>query len=176
MTGRVITRFGRAYTEYNPDGIGGGPSTWILTTAGAGSGGGSSDPSGTFTPATPGALLKAGMAIYIPVLGQLDLALAVDGAGGASIEPFRVIGLAAMDAAAGQSVSVITDHQLRLSDWSGATGSADLLAGRTYYLSSTVPGRLQSTAPQGAGATIVSVGRAIDQRTLEVEVNIHVRL
>lgn len=176
MTGRVITRFGRTYTEYDPDGTGLGPATWILASPGAGSGGASSEPSGAFMPATPGALLKAGMAVYIPALGQLDLARAVDGVAGAAVEPFRVIGLSTMDAAAGQVVSLVTDGQLRLLDWSAVTGSADLQAGRAYYLSSTVPGRLQVTAPQGDGITIVSIGRAIDQRTLEVEINILVRL
>lgn len=176
MPVQVITRFGRVYTSYDPDGLGGGPSTWILSSAGAGSGGGSSDPNGVFLPGTPGAQLKAGMAVYIPEPGQLDLALAFDGAEGASVEPFRVAGLATMDAVSGQTVSLVTDSQLRLLDWTAVTGAVDLLPGRTYYLSKTVPGQLQATAPQGAGVTVVAVGRAVDQRTLEIEINILVRL
>ena len=173
MTAQVITRFGRTYAEYNP---GGGPSTWILTAPGAGTGSEQSDPSGTFTPANAGAVLKAGMAVYLPEPGELDLALAVDGALGQSVEPFRVIGLSAVDATGGQTASVVTDRQIRLTDWTAVTGAVDLLAGRTYYLSSTIPGALRSTAPQGEGVTIVSVGRATDERTLDVEINIHVRL
>lgn len=173
MTAQVITRFGRTYTEYNP---GGGPSTWILTAPGAGGGSEESDPSGTFTPADSETELKAGMALYMPEPGELDLALAVDGAPGQSVEPFRVIGLSSMDAVADQVVTVVTDRQVRRTDWTVVTGAVDLLAGRTYYLSSTVPGALQATAPQGEGVTVVSVGRATDERTLDVEINIHVRL
>lgn len=176
MTARTIIRFGRVYTEYDPDGLGGGTSTWILSSPGGGSGEGTSEASGTLVPATPGTELKAGMAVYMPEAGHLDLALAVDAGGGAEVDPFRVIGLATMDATTGQSVSVVTDSQLRLIDWTAVTGTEYLVAGRTYYLSKTDPGQLQLTAPEGAGVTVVSVGRAVDQRTFEVEVNTLVRL
>lgn len=173
---RTILRFGRVYTEFDPDGIGGGPSTWILSEPGAGSGGGSSDVSGTFNPATEGAILKTGMAVYLPATGQLDLAVAGDGAGGGGVEPFRVIGLAAVDATGGQPASVNTDGQLRLVDWTPVCGTELLQAGRTYFLSAATPGRLQVTPPQGTGVTVVSVGRAVDPNTLEIEIDVLVRL
>ena len=173
---RTISRFGRTYVEYDPSG-GNGPSTWILSSPGAGSSGGSSYlPDGLFQPATPGASVAAGQALFMPAVGELDLAIAVDGAAGQSPQPYQVIGLAASNATDGQRLRIVTDGQIQLLDWSAVTGTVDLQAGQLYYLSSTTAGRLQTAVPSGSGVTVAVVGRAMSSRILEIEIDVRVRL
>ena len=181
MPARTISRFGRSYTEYDPDGPGvGGPSTWILAAPGAGSGGGiGSNPSGLYTPAAGGAgqPVITGMPLYYSAPNTLDLAQAIDSpTPGASAHPYQVAGLAASGVIAGAQVSLITDGQITLADWTPLIGKADLDVGQRYYLSATGAGLLSAKPPTAGKSTVVSVGQAISQRTLEVEINVMVRL
>lgn len=179
MPARTISRFGRSYIEFDPDGAGaGGPSTWILTTPGAGASGGiGSKPSGVFTPVSPTATVAIGAALYFKAPGVLDLALAADsGVAGSRVHPYQVAGLAANTAVNGALVSLITDGQVTMADWTALVGTADLDVGQRYYLSELRLGGFSVTPPTALGATVVSVGQAISQRTLEVEINVMVRL
>lgn len=177
LAARTITRFGRTYTEFDPSG-GGGPSTWILSSAGAGTSGGvSTTPSGAFTPSVVGGGCPAGAVLYLRQVDQLDLAIAVDGPTTTTgVQPWEAIGLATMAATAGQRVGVTTDGQMQLADWTAVAGTADLVPGATYYLSATRAGGMDVLVPSGAGVTVVQVGRAISARTLEIEIDIQVRL
>lgn len=182
---RTIRRFGRTYAEFDPDGIGGGPPTWVLSSSGGGSGTGSSaSPSGTFTPApaTPGGALPvcdAGAPLYYTAPGRLDLALAADAPAGAAVgtpAPYLVAGLAADDARDGQMVGVVSDGQVSRTDWTPVLGVPDLVPGARYYLSEITAGKLTAQCPSTAGATVVCVGQALSERALEVEINLIARL
>lgn len=175
---RTIRRFGRTYEEFDPDGVGGGPSTWVLSSAGGGSGSGSSaSPTGTFSPAAGAAVrtCNAGSALYFITAGRLDLALAVDALAGAP-GPYLVAGLASADAIDGQMVGVVSDGQVSRADWSPVTGSHDLVPGARYYLSVTTPGMLQLACPSTTGSWVVCVGQAMSERALDVEINLIARI
>lgn len=175
-TARTINRFGRTYVEYDPDGAGGGPPTWILGSPGAGSGSGpSAGPSGVFTPAVAGGSARAGQPLYFKAPAVLDLAQAIDAPTGAA-HPYQVAGLAAIDANGGEQVGLITDGQVSLSDWNFVTGTSQLTVGTRYYLSQAAAGMLSETCPSAAGTTVISVGQAISPSTLEVEITFMVRL
>jgi hypothetical protein len=177
-TARTISRFGRTYTEFDPDGGGGGPPTWVLATPGAGSGSASSGASsGIFTPSTPtSTIAKAGMAVYMPSPGNLDLAQATDASVAGTIHPYLVAGLAAADTTVGQSVNVLTDGQLSLSDWTLITGEATLRINQRYYLSDLMPGTMTFICPTRLGSTVVCLGQAVSQLTFEIEINLMVHL
>lgn len=177
-TARTITRFGRTYAEYDPDGTGGGPSTWVLSSAGAGPAGapGSGQTTGSFTPAVPATTAKAGMAVFFNGTGTIDLALAKDATAPATAHPYEVAGLLAADATNGQIVAVITDGQVSQADWLAVTGAAVLEVNKRYFLSDATPGMLTTTCPAAVGSTVVCVGQAISQQTLDVEVNLLVKL
>jgi hypothetical protein len=179
---RTIRRFGRTYEEFDPDGVGGGPSTWVLSSAGGGSGSGSSaSPSGTFSPAGGGPLAAciAGNALYFRIPGHLDLAIGIDAAAGGVIgapPPYMVAGLASADAIDGQLVGVVSDGQVSRADWSPVAGSHDLVPGARYYLSVGTPGMLQLACPSMPASWVVCVGQAVSERALEVELNLIARI
>ena len=193
VAGRTISRFGRTFEAYDPDGSGGGPSTWILSSAGAGGGAAATGAaqSGLFTPSAAvgggaAAVAKAGMALYLsappatpgsPV--AVDLAVAIDALPVPGVAtppaPWRVVGLAGQEAVSGQLVGLVTDGQLALADWSAVTGTVSLTVGATYYLGDSIRGQLQDRCPTTAGSTVVSVGVATAPQILEVEINFIVR-
>lgn len=176
-TPRTINRFGRIYVEYDPDGTGGGPPTWILGSAGPGSGGGpTTGLTGAFTPAAAGATARAGSPLYFKAPGVLDLAQAIDSGAGGTVHPHQVVGLAQADANSGELVGLITDGQLALGDWNFIAGTATLEVGQRYYLSQAAAGMLTASCPSAIGTTVVSVGQAVSPTTLEVEINVMVRL
>lgn len=177
---RTIERFGRTYVEFDPDGAGGGPSTWVLSSGGGGSGSGSSgSTSGTFLPGDSAAICNTGSPLYFIATSQLDLALGVDalpGAPAGAAAPYLVCGLAAENATSGQLVGVITDGQVSRTDWSQVCGSVDLIAGARYYLSVTTPGMLQLACPSTPGNWVVCAGQAVSARALDVEIDYIARI
>jgi hypothetical protein len=176
-TARTINRFGRTYVEFDPDGTGGGPATWILGSAGAGSGSGPTvGPSGVFTPAVTGKVCRAGNPLYFKSAGVLDLAQAIDSVPPGGVHPYQVSGLASFDANTGEQVGLITDGQLSLSDWIFIAGTTTLTVGARYYLSQAAAGMLTDSCPSAPGTTVISVGQAISPSTLEVEITFMVRL
>lgn len=179
---RTIRRFGRTYEEFDPDGVGGGPSTWVLSSAGGGTGSGSSaSPTGTFSPAASAAVrtCTAGNALYFISAGRLDLAMGVDAIAGAAAgapPPYMVAGLASADASDGQMVGVVSDGQVSRADWSPVAGSRDLVPGARYYLSVATPGLLQLVCPSTPATWVVCVGQALSERALDVEINLIARI
>jgi hypothetical protein len=177
-TPKTISRFGRTYEEFDPDGGGGGPATWILSTSGNGSGsgtGGSSLPSGVYTPAVS-APAMTGMALYFTAPNTLDLAVGREPTVSGAPAPYMVVGLANADATTGQAVGLISDGQLSKVNWTDVVGARDLVPGARYYLSAVVPGMLQSSCPTAPGTIVVAVGQALSERALEVEINLIARL
>jgi hypothetical protein len=116
------------------------------------------------------------MALYFKAPSILDLALAVDAPTPGVPAPYGVAGLANADATPGQAVGLISDGRLSELDWSAVVGAKDLVPGARYYLSDLNPGQLMLTCPTGAGFSVVSVGQALSERTLEVEINLIARL
>jgi hypothetical protein len=175
-TARTITRFGRTFVEFDPDGTGGGPPTWILGNAGPGaSGGASSTPNGLFTPATASAVAHLGTPLFYRSATEVDIAQAIDGPAGGP-HPYEVAGLANAEALNGQPVGLISDGQMVMADWTQVTLQRTLDVGKRYFLDATGPGLLTSTCPSGAGSTVVVVGQAMSPTTLEIEINVMVRL
>lgn len=111
--------------------------------------------------ATFQSLTLVGMALYVPSDGSVDLA-------SASSNP-NVVGLAKVDAAPGIG-EYITEGQITRSNWSAVAGTATLSPGAYYYLSPSVAGQITSVAPTTPGQSVVVVGRALTQTTLDVEI------
>lgn len=106
-------------------------------------------------------LTLTGMALYVPSDGSVDLARA---------DTFpNVVGLASSDAAPGIG-EYITEGQITRSNWSAVAGTATLSPGAYYYLSPSVAGQITSVAPTTPGQSVVVVGRALTQTTLDVEI------
>lgn len=165
---RVIYRFGRSYSEFNPGG--GGPPTWVLNGTGSGGGGGTvANPTAVFTPLLPAAACRVGMPLYLRAANVADLALAADPAP-AGVPTCEVIGLAVSNANAGGTVEILCDGQLSLSDWTLIAGTALLKPGARYFLSPAVAGQITGDCPTTPGVTVVKLGVAISTTTLEVEI------
>lgn len=78
---------------------------------------------------------------------------------------YRITGIVQEDVGIGDEAAILTDGALMtLADWSLITGSAALIAGEYYWLSTT-PGRYISTP---AAAVASRVGLAVTTDTLEV--------
>jgi len=120
-------------------------------------------------------MLYGGMAVYFKAPGVLDLAQAIDATPPATGHPYEVAGLAASDASNGQIIALITDGQISLADWTRVAGTVALEVNKRYYLSDMTAGMLSLTCPSAAGSTVVCVGQAISQQTLDVEINLLVR-
>jgi len=114
--------------------------------------------------------IKIGHALYIKSNGHADLAQA----NGAS--SVQVAGVALSDAAAASTVKYITEGKVTRSDWTEVIGTTALTPGITYFLSSTTAGLLTATAPTTVGQYVVRVGRALDAETLDIEIELPVRL
>lgn len=112
-----------------------------------------------------GSAISKGQAVYPNSSGNVDLAK------GDSISTARVIGLVAdTSIASSSSGNIQTGGVLTISDWSSVTGTVALTPDKTYFLSSSIDGRLSDTPPTGAGTVIVAVGIALSTTELLIEV------
>ena len=176
-TARTIQRFGRTYSEFDPDGAAGGPSTWILAAPGdGGSSSNSGNASGSFRPADASTIARAGSAVYFTGPGIVDLAVAQDSKIEGGTHPYQVAGFIGVEATNGQLVAVATDGLVSLQDWTYITGSPYLKTNERYFLSDLNPGQLLASCPTTPGSTVVCVGQAISQQTLDIEINLMVHL
>lgn len=114
---------------------------------------------------TANGVILAGQAIYIKNTGY---AAAADA--DVSDTESSVAGVAVADGGGVVSGTLYyrTDGHLILGDWTSATGSASLTPGAPYYLSTTA-GLITATAPTGDGEWVVKIGRAVDTKTLAIE-------
>lgn len=113
---------------------------------------------------------KIGSPLYLTGVGHVDLAQA-DAAG-----TVQVVGLALEVVAASFSCNYISEGSIERSNWSDVAGTATLSAGATYFLDQTTAGRITSTAPTTAGQYVVRVGRAVNTTTLDIEIELPIRL
>jgi hypothetical protein len=117
------------------------------------------DVTATFTSTT-----SKGMAVYVDGANTVDL-------GQADVESTAlVIGLAEEDVSAGGTGNYLTEGQVEQSDWTAVTGSATLVTGATYYLSTTVAGGLTITPPSTDGDIVVRVGTALSTTEIDIEI------
>lgn len=175
VAGQTTTRFGRVYTSFDPDGPGGGPSVWLLGTAGDGSSSSAVISAGIYDPAATGNA-PLGAPVYFKAPGVLALAQAVDATTPGDGAPHQAIGLLANVCGPGDAAGVIADGRLTRADWSAVMGAAALVSGERYYLSAVQAGQLRPVCPSTPGATVVALGQALDPQTIEVEINRIVRL
>lgn len=68
---------------------------------------------------------------------------------------------------AGDTARVATEGEIELVDWTAIIGTAELIAGATYYLST---GGLMSSTPPATGSVVV-LGRAMTPIKFDVEIN-----
>lgn len=167
---RTITRFTRTYEEFDPDGAGGGPSTWVLASPGATAGGAIVGGKSALVSAAIGtSTIVPGMALAMAATGEL--VFADPNADATAV----CVGLALTTGTAGSLVTYTTDNQVSLADWTAVVGTAELTPGIRYFLDATKPGQLSATCPKGAGVYAAPVGTAISKTLLEVEINLPIK-
>lgn len=167
---RTINKFTRTYTEYDPDGAGNGPATWILAAPGAGTGGAISGGRNALVSTVLGTtMVQPGMALAMTSSGELRLA-----------DPNQYatavcVGLALTQASAGNSCTYTSDGEVNLADWSAITGQTALTPGARYFLNPTAPGGLTAVCPTTSGVYAAPVGVALSTTLMEVEINLPVK-
>lgn len=88
----------------------------------------------------------------------------------------NVIGLAVSAAEPGFTCHYLTEGKVTRDDWSLVAGTSALLVGQTYFLAPSSPGRITITPPSQSGNYVVRVGRAVSPLSLDVEVELPIRL
>lgn len=113
-----------------------------------------------------------GMALYIANSGNVDRARA--NAASTSI----VAGLSLTTTILNGGCQYKMEGLLELIDWTNATenGASTLSAGSFYYVSSTDPGKITTTAPSGAGNFVVQVGFAQSTTKLNLQIQPSIKL
>ncbi len=114
--------------------------------------------------------LYVGEPVYINGLGKVDLAKAD------SQSTTEVVGLVQSDCLAGETCRYLTEGMIERLDWSVITGVLELVPGATYFLDSATSGNITATAPTTAGKFVVRVGRAVNARTLDIEIELPILL
>jgi hypothetical protein len=109
--------------------------------------------------------LVLGNAVFISSSNHVDLA-SCDPDGGDDAE---VVGLVKVGGSANDTVTILTDGSLELTDWTAIIGTTNLTAGSIYYLQET-PGTIGTTATTTDGFVVTRVGRAITTTKLDIEI------
>lgn len=115
--------------------------------------------------------ITIGQAVYINGASSVDLA---DASADSTAKALGIVYDASV--ATGAPAVAITDGVLVSADWTGATGSATLTAGSSYFLSDSTPGMLTDVAPTVAGSSIVRIGTAISETELEISIGQPIKL
>jgi len=118
------------------------------------------------------ATMNSGFAVYLTNSGKVDKARA-----NAASTSF-VAGLSQVTVNQGGGCQYKMEGLLELNDWSNATenGASTLSAGAFYYVSSTSPGKITTTAPTGAGNFVVQVGFAQSTTKLNLQIQPPIKL
>ena len=107
--------------------------------------------------------VSAGQAVYITAASLAALASAT------TLVASHVAGLVAADTVSGVAAEIKRDT-LTLADWTAVTGTTNLTPGAVYYLSTTTPGALTTTAPDSTDNVLVRVGVASAADTLSIQI------
>jgi len=113
---------------------------------------------------------KIGSPLYLTGVGHVDLAQA-DAAG-----TVQVVGLALEAVSTGFTCQYISEGSIERTDWTDVAGTVALSAGATYFLDTSLAGRITSTAPTTGGQYVVRVGRAVNTTTLDIEIELPILL
>lgn len=108
--------------------------------------------------------INIGQPVYVSSANTVNLADAD------TLNTSHVLGIAITDATANTTVTVLSDGSVERADWTAITGSANLVAGAVYYLSTTAGG-LTVTPPTGDGDNIVRCGIAVSTTKFDIEIN-----
>ncbi len=115
-------------------------------------------------------LTKVGNPLYLTGAGHVNLAKAN------AESTTQVVGLSQADYTVGQSCKYLTEGRIERTDWTIVAGTTDLSIGSTYFLDPSSAGHITTTAPTTAGKFVVRVGRAVDARTLDIEIELPILL
>lgn len=80
----------------------------------------------------------------------------------------RVAGLALAAAGSGFAATYAAGGRLELSDWTDATGAAELTVNAVYYLGGS--GGIATVAPTTAGETVTEIGQAVGPLVLNLNI------
>ncbi len=105
-----------------------------------------------------------GQPVYIVSNNVVDLAIANDPT------KAHVIGLSISDLLAGETGEYVTEGYIERSDWTSITGNTNLTPGIIYYLDPNTVGKLTSDSPYSTTRYVVKIGRAANQRQLDIEI------
>ena len=114
--------------------------------------------------------LDDGQPVYITGVGEVDLAKAD------SQSTTEIVGFVQVDCLSGETCRYLTEGMIERLDWTNITGASELAPGATYFLDSVTAGRITATAPTTVGQFVVRVGRAINARTLDIEIELPILL
>ena len=116
--------------------------------------------------------IAPGMALYINNSGNIERAIAN------ATSTSSVAGLSTSITNLGGGCQYKMEGLVELTDWSNAieNGASTLSAGSFYYVSSTDPGKITTTAPSGAGNFVVQVGFAQSTTKLNLQIQPPIKL
>lgn len=121
-------------------------------------------PSTSLHEMTANETINIGQPVYVSAADTVNLADAD------ALNTSHVLGIAITDATANTTVLVLSEGSVTRADWTAITGSANLVPGAMYYLSTTAGG-LTVTPPTGDGDHVVRCGLAVNTTRLDIEVN-----
>jgi hypothetical protein len=104
-----------------------------------------------------------GQPVYISSSNTVNLADAT------TIATANAIGLVCVGGSANDTVTIQTDGAVYQDDWTAVIGTANLTPG-LYYLDITA-GLMSTSPPVADGNTVVTLGTALNTKTLDIEVN-----
>ena len=114
--------------------------------------------------------IKIGNPLYLKANTHVATAKADDAS------TVQVAGLAISNAAPTFTCNFVTEGQVERADWTDITGAVTLTPGATYFLDAVIAGKITTVAPTTTGQYVVRVGRAIDTTTLDIEIELPIRL
>jgi len=126
-------------------------------------------PDTTFYSAEAGVDVKIGYPLYLS--SGLVYPAQANAAGSA-----QVVGVSIEDVSAGVGCTYITEGSVTRADWTDVSGSVSLSSGATYYLDPSTAGRITTTSPTASGQYVVRIGRAVNTTTLDIEIELPIRL
>jgi len=108
--------------------------------------------------------INIGQPVYISANSTVNLADAD------TLNTSHVLGLAITDATANTTVIVLSEGSVTRADWTAIVGTANLVPGAVYYLSTTA-GQMTVTPPTGDGDNVVRCGLAVSLTKFDIEIN-----
>jgi len=116
------------------------------------------------------AQIKIGYPIYLAADGHVNPAQAN------SANAAQVAGFSITDTAITFACKYITEGRVVRADWTDIVGAVLLTPGATYFLDAATAGQITTIAPTTGGQYVVRVGRAINTITLDIEIELPIRL